>query len=388
MIKEEKLIISVLSDYVNNRKTEFLDEIDWESLLLQAQKHQVEAVVYEQIRMITPAKYLEFANQYYAGTVFYYSNRKRLLNEIFSKYEDSGIEFFIVKGIEVADCYPNPVMRTMGDCDIVVKPDYKESAGKILEELGFKCLKKRNSEWVYSKNRIEVELHDHLLYPEPANSTELIDFFDTAWHFAYGEFKHKRLDWNYHFLFLLVHLRKHIINYGVGLRQFLDLAFVIKNQNLDWKWIAEQLQDLKLLEFTKVCFKLCEIWFDVHTPFSKEISEESYKRITERVISNGVFGFDNDNNKDNIIIMNPLNNEKKRLYFRTIFPCYTDMCVSEPYKWIRNRPYLVPFAWLYRFCRVVFNKKKIVNHLASIDKLNSCTDKVTEWETYKSDWNL
>ena len=114
-----------------------------------------------------------------------------------------------------------------------------------------------------------------------------------------------KLNWNYHFLFLILHLRKHMINYGVGFRQFYDIA-VVANGNgseMDWGWIGVKLQELGLFDYTKNCCAFCEKWFQVQMPLSSpSVEEKFYQETTEKIFADGVFGFEDHTNKENFAV--------------------------------------------------------------------------------------
>lgn len=200
-----------------------------------------------------------------------------MLASIQAEFEKESISFFTVKGLDVAAFYPVPALRTMGDCDMIVHSVDKQRAHEALLKLGFMNKSKQNAEWTYYKSRLEFELHDHLLYDETVNSRLSKDFTETAWEYTSGDACRKTLNWNFHFIFLLLHLKKHLMNSGVGFRQFMDLMFTAKTVDLDWKWLTEQLQKLKILNFTRVCLTLCEQWFGVPLPMTTELDSDFYE---------------------------------------------------------------------------------------------------------------
>lgn len=140
--------------------------------------------------------------------------------------------YFVIKGPEIAEYYPVPALRTMGDVDIVVKD--RSVAHEVMIKQGFTNITKLSDrEWQYYKMNMEFELHDRLVYKELINMDLQEVFFNDFWKYV----ENNKIDLNFHFVFLIYHLKKHFMNSGVGFRQFVDLAVLIKNAELNWDWI-------------------------------------------------------------------------------------------------------------------------------------------------------
>ena len=176
--------------------------------------------------------------------------------------------------------------------------------------------------------------------------------------------KDGKLDWSFHFLYLIAHLRKHLMLKGVGFRMFMDVAVVIqKESTLDWLWIEKKLNELDMLRFAKVCFALIDYWFGITAPIEfSNLDRDFLERTTEKIIENGVFGFQDKNNDINNTI-NQLNNNGKnllvsrvKLFWKMLFPSYHNMSNCSHYQFIRGRSWLLPIAWIYRIYRMVIGK--------------------------------
>lgn len=356
MTDEQRFFIQTLSDHLNGRKTEARPGLDWDALLACANSHQVSGILYQQCSAFLPANASAVLQKRCATELFYYHNREALFGQIAEALSEAKIPFFSVKGLEVARFYPVPALRTMGDCDIVVHPEDQERANAVMCALGFTLCKKDSAESVYEKNDLEIELHSHLLYEEAANTAAERVFFDAAWDYAKpaGDGMRFELAWSFHFLFLLFHLKKHLINSGVGFRQFMDLAVVIRCCELDWPWLEAQLDGLGLKDFARVCFALLNRWFGVDAPFAlPELTETFCDEAAEKIFAGGVFGYDDEANRDNAR-MQSINSGNRRLSARiryllsVCFLPYDAMRVVPAYAFLDGRPWLLPAAWVYR----------------------------------------
>lgn len=350
MTKEQNFLISVLADFINKRITTEADQLDWTVLISYAEKHQVAGILYYQCKSFLPEEAAKSLQPVYMSSIYFYMNREKQFKEIGQKLSEEKIPFFSVKGLLVARDYPAPSLRTMGDCDIVVHPEDKNKAHEVMCRLGYKKHSAASWEWIYFKNRLEFELHDHLLYDQVVNSQISRDFTDEAWKYTTHteqNFEYE-LDWNFHFVFLMLHLKKHFLNKGVGFRQFMDLTVVIQHHQLDWIWLSEILEKLELLEFTKVCLTLCEKWFMVEMPVKAIITDTFFKEATLKIFNNGVFGFDDPANAENAALNVLEKKGKVKMILGSIFPAYKVVKHVPHYSFVKNRPWLLPLVWIYR----------------------------------------
>ena len=367
--------IQVLCDHIHGRKTNIIISSD---LLKAAKSHQVEGIVYAQ------TKNSALQEAYYAA-VYLDSQRRFFYQEIQSILSSKNIPFFSVKGLTVADFYPIPALRTMGDIDIIT--EYREDVKKILVANGYLFKGEELNEWHFFKQGIEFELHNHLMYKQNLATEKQALYFDKCWNYITAG----RLDWNYHFLFLMAHLRKHLL-VGIGFRSFMDIAVLIKNGGylFDWEWIQKELNELDLFRFTQICFGLIQRWFEVEPPFTiPHLDEENVRIATAEIFENGIFG---------INIVNPeirqgfdVYKSSERGYYcillnrfiQKAFPKYEIMILFPEYKFLKGRKYILPFFWLFRFLRNVFNPikwKKLKREISiSRESLNNRKEQLRRW---------
>ena len=361
MIDEHTYFIKLLSDHLVGRKSDRNENVDWTILTSLAIAHQVEGIIYYQCKSYMPSEVYLLFERKFGASLYYYKNREKVWRHILGAFNENKIPALMVKGFEVANYYPVPSLRTMGDLDILVHLEDKEKAGDLLEQLGFK-IKERNPyyDWQCKFKGLSFELHHKLLYQEAATRSTQAALFNDYWNYV----KDGKLDWSFHFLYLIAHLRKHLMLKGVGFRMFMDVAVVIqKESTLDWLWIEKKLNELDMLRFAKVCFALIDYWFGITAPIEfSNLDRDFLERTTEKIIENGVFGFQDKNNDINNTI-NQLNNNGKnllvsrvKLFWKMLFPSYHNMSNCSHYQFIRERSWLLPIAWIYRIYRMVIGK--------------------------------
>jgi len=378
--QNSKLFLRVIRDFFKEKSSELDNEKDTAAQMILARRQQLSSMFYFQTHMP------EF-QQAFAATSYFYINRKKLLEKIDNAFHDSNIPYLLFKGTEIARYYPVPASRSMGDSDILVHNIDKEKAHDVLISLGFTNQKQGNMEWVYYKNDIQFELHNRLLYDEVVNEKHLKEWTDTVWYYAKTtDGIRYTLELEYHLVYLIIHLRKHFLNSGVGFRQFIDLAIVAK-QKLDWERVRKYLDDIYLTTFAKTCYALIERWFDVTTPITGTISDDFYESATEKIFANGVFGFNDETNKLNRVSNSKRKRGKLGHLIGSFFPSYMNMCEAESYRFLQGKPFLLPFAWIYRWFYVVV-KRKVKNGMNEAVKPYTMKDQIAERDEMLKRWGL
>lgn len=387
MTKEQAYFLRVIKDFLGNEKTIPEKELNWTEIYEIAQKHQLGGIVFCQCKAFLPESVRPLFEKAYVACLFYYMAREEALQRISSTFQEAGIPYFIVKGDEVAKYYPAPALRTMGDQDIVIKGEDRQKANDIMLKLGYtKTTYWNNKEMGFSKDAIGIELHDHLIYEQIINRTPLEAFFENYWPYV----KDGKLDVSFHFLYLLLHLRKHFMNSGVGFRMFIDLAVMsAKEPDLDWPWITARLDELDMLAFASCCFAFIREWFGIPSPLNeKRLDAGFYEDATAAVFANGVFGYDNKENNINEAVnvarqggVPIISMTKRAVSF--VFPSYSMMKNNENYHFIKGKAWLLPAAWIYRIYRaiqmVLGGRRNVLFHFSSSEELKKRDEFLKKW---------
>lgn len=387
MTAEQSYLLQVLADHINGRPSSPPEQVDWVKLLEYANMHQVEGIFFYQCKAFLPPEVGGRMQQLYAASMFYYANRVALVKKVERAYTEAGIPFFMVKGLDVAALYPKPALRTMGDTDIVIHPEDQKAADSCMTQCGITFTNQTKTVYEYSKNNIEFEVHLDLLN-EGMEQEWPGDYEQIMWErtSAIEGTTKRMLDWSYHYIYLIIHIQKHMLFGGIGFRQFMDLAIVQKNCQLDEEWIMTKLKELNLLEFTKSCMSMCSRWFDLNLPMSEPVAESFYTSATEKIFENGVFGFNDESNDVNYFLsLSEQNNGRVKAFIYCVFPTYERLRKLHPFTFIDGRPYLLPVAWIYRFFYhlKIGNAKKMVDvakgFIASKTKADERKKQLDDW---------
>ena len=346
MTNEQSFFITALSDHLHGRKTAAPEGLDLDTLYTLAQMQQLCGILYAQ------TKAEEFERSFYME-VHRAVNRRKLLAAIHCAFNENGIPYILIKGTEIARFYPQPELRTMTDSDILVHYADKERAHALLLSMGFSF----DNDWGYWKEGLHFELHDRLLYDEAVNPERMKAWTERVWEYAEPEEGVRyALSNEFHLVFLLLHLRKHFMNSGVGFRQFMDVA-VLSRQPIDWERVSAFLSELGLETFAGTCFGLCKLWFHGETPFDAALPEAFVNKAAEQIFAGGVFGFFDKENRGNQVKYQLETQSGFSIFIRKVFAPYSALRGSKKYSFLDGKPYLLPLAWVYRFFLAIKEKR-------------------------------
>lgn len=369
MTPEQTCFLQLLRDYVHQCSSDLpLKEINWEKLVEYAREQSLCGILYIQCRgfLTQDSEALEKLHQGFYSAVYDSVNGTVAWKQIREKFEKAGLSYLSFKGEVLRRYYPDPELRTMGDRDVLIHHQDRETADRLIRSLGYEKYVDNHAVWTYSKPNIVFEIHDIMFYEYLSNQIDYREYFGNIWENTIqaddaGAFIPEP---NRHFLYLMCHTAKHIINNGMGFRAFLDMVFMVQNErNLKWNWLEGELERLKLLDFTRTCFALCERWFDITMPFSdKKIEEKLFEDITCKTFEDGIFGLHNAQNEAAHSAKEI--KRSKQSYLKTaltlslkkLFPPYEDMQLIPWYGFLDGKPWLLPLGWIYRWWYVGTHK--------------------------------
>ena len=390
MDKNKKFFLDCLADFLNGRQTIPQNGIDWDMIYDFAVKHQMINIIEYQCRSFMDGDTFARFSKSAKSALFYRLKIENIASILKDTCENLGIEYAFLKGPTVAPFYAVPEFRSMGDVDLLVHSEDRPRMLSALLKKGFTNKSHHNEhEWVFWYSGAEVEIHDKLIYKEVFNNEKQDAFLNDMW----GYVKDSKLDESFNFIYLLHHLKKHLTSSGAGFRQFFDIACVTKNcKELNWEWIFEKLKNLNMLDFANLCFTLCSRWFDTDmNGFAGGIDEDFYEEATEKILANGIFGFSDDNNQFNMSV-NRVKAGKNRFFtyfstvMRSLFPSYKSMSAMQHYAFLRNKPFLLPAAWIYRAFWGIKNgkRKRFTASIASVfvskKKLDERVEEMKKWK--------
>ena len=191
---------------------------------------------------------------------------------LLDEMEASGIDCLPMKGWVIRDYYPDPLMRSMTDLDVLVKDMNSRKMQQWMEAHG------------YHPNHIEQEVHDTYIKPpymyielhrrlmgedwlKRRHTTWREERLASLWQNTYrleGKSHLYRFSDEDFLVHHLLHFYKHFTGPGVGLRPLADLyLFLQKNkQTLGQEYLKKQLEELHIAAFSEQMERLTSACFE------------------------------------------------------------------------------------------------------------------------------
>lgn len=374
------VFLTLLEAALHERVPENLPEtIDWPEVYALARQHRVGGLLLDTVLALEappPDALLGPWQEHAMMTLLQQTQFVDLLHTVLAAFDQASLKVIVIKGVALKLLYPNPDMRTMSDADLLVAPEAFEESQALLQAQGFVRNEQDSTDAVYVCDHpvgLRVELHQRLFDKKQQGFLAKLDertLFDMA--------KAERMAvyggeaWLYppteHALFMLLHMAKHMIVTGFGLRQVGDFLLFVERYDarMDWTAFWQTCGTLSLERFAASLLTLCHLrlglpegqWKrSLPVPMDREAAEFLLSDLLEA----GVFGkssqertrsaavvyrsFDSGTGKDS----------KAGRLRRAVFVRPSEL--KPPYLYAKRHPILLPVAWIHRMLRFLFQKQ-------------------------------
>lgn len=214
-----------------------------------------------------------------------------------------GLRCCLLKGQGIAQLYPTPMLRQSGDIDMWVDGRRSDILNAVRSKWNVGEICYHHCDTAVFEDKTKVEIHFTPTWMNnPFHNKVLQKYFRSR---ADVEFSNYFLDLQYakstsefNSIFCLVHLYRHVLFEGVGLRQLIDYYYVLKNSSVDDRRVARNLvKKLRMTRFTAAVMYYLKEYFNLdENYFIVEPSEKYGKFLVKEVERSGNFGqFDPEN---------------------------------------------------------------------------------------------
>lgn len=367
--KEVDYLIHLLSCALNQRKPVAQEDVDYSALLSLAKKHQVYNIIFPLIKddPSVPEEQKQAFRNYHMSelTRMIAINNER--SNIFDELDEKGIKYMPLKGLIIKNYYPKESMRQMSDNDILFDSNFRDDVASIMKANGYKTTATgENSDDYHKAPYSTFEFHRTLFY----NLHDFCPTFDGLWDRATADDErpfmyHMGLDDVY--IYSVCHMYKHFSTAGCGVRFLADHYLFLKKENdkLNWDYINSFFEKYNISEYEKSSRLLAFKLFD-----EKELDDEDIK-LFETYINFGIYGDGNiqlGNDIEKLADGGSINKAKKKYIFSRLFPPKAKMIADH--RILEKHPYLLPFMYIYRLFRGLFNSKKTLSEVKRINDID------------------
>lgn len=283
-------------------------------------------------------------------------------------FEQAGVDYMPLKGSVLKRLYPQPEMRVMGDCDILIRSEQLDRAGAVMKEQGYTLEETTDHCYEYrSPDKMVIELHVKLL---PDGEIDLEPYYRDGWWTArpVGEpacrYEMRPED---HYVFQFAHFVKHFRGFGAGIKFVIDFrVFEQAYPDMDMEYVRGELVKLGLDEFYDNIQRTISVWFDDAPP------DEMTDYLTERLFDTTVFGV-----KERGLVSEAYSRSKieqasgktgsdaahrRGKWFELFFLPYSAM--KKKYPLLEKWAILLPIFWIVRGFDILFFHK---NRIGEVD---------------------
>ena len=312
-------------------------------------------------------------NRQLRQTIFLHNQRYSAFEELSKTLSENGIDHLPVKGWYLRHLYEVPELRTFGDIDVLIRRKDRQRVHALMVSMGFSVQTDWEPTYTYRRGAEFYELHTNLMDASLDGRSDLPAYFADAWdHAQVVSGRCFAPETEFHFLYTLCHLAKHLYAGGAGLRMYLDAALFLQKhgRELDPGVIRREMAALKLPEFLDTVLTCCESWFGVTAPWDFSRSEAADELLTYTLDAD-LFG----KLRDNSVVQMRNRREtaasggKVSAVKRILFPPYE--ALVKRYTYIEGKKWLIPAALLHRAAVNLKNlpaRSKTIRTIAGTDR--------------------
>lgn len=358
MNKEYTYLLKALRGFVKGKNPGTFDG-DWMKLIRLADIHSVTGILGYMVMNYpddSNSTVKELLRRQCLRTIAIYSQRAEKMKILSEQMKKQDIDHLLFKGYIVRDYYPVPELRSFSDIDFLIHPKDRKKSDELMKKMGFK----RKTDWepVYSYyNQTEYyEIHTDVMEVDVSEKADYRGYFQHIWEHTEMIDSHVyELDPEYHLLYLLTHIAKHISGSGAGVRMYLDIALFIQyfRDSLDWHYIRRELDKLCFRDFSNMVFTVVERYFGVKSPIPLSIVKEAVlEDFMNYTLSGGTFG--HVGRDAGLIVLKNQSRKEENISRLSIF--FKRLCapadeLEKRYTYLKGHHWLLPAAWIHRLIK-------------------------------------
>lgn len=332
---------------------------DWMKLIQLAHIHSVTGILGYMVKKYpneSNEKVSEMLRRQCLHSIAIFSLRAERMKALIRKMDENGIDHLIFKGYVLREYYPVPELRSFGDIDFLIRPEDRKKSDALMMQLEFE----RKTDWepVYSyvKKMEYYEIHTDVMEVDVSDKADYKGYYRQIWEHAHVVNGHTwELTPEFHFLYLLTHIAKHISGSGAGIRMYMDIAVFIRHfgMELDWEYVRRELSKLCFTDFANMVLTVVWRYFGVESPIPlKEVPEDVLQDFMIFTMDGGTFG--HAGRDSGLISLKSQNRNEESVsrtvtFFHRLFPDASSL--EKRYTYLHNKHWLLPVAWVHRFFR-------------------------------------
>lgn len=364
MNTNQKALVTLLKNFIKDEPLSVPDDTNWMELSALASIHSVSGIMgymLMQNPLSSAKELLPALRRECLQSIAVYAQRAACMDQLIIEMNKAGIDHLLMKGFVVRNYYSVPELRSFGDIDFLIKRESRENSNELMQSLGFEAHDDWEPVYSFAKGMEYYEIHSDVMEVDVSDKANYREYFSHIWEHATPRseegYSHTYdLTPEFHLLYLMTHIAKHIRGSGAGIRMYMDIAVFTEHfrDSLDWDYVKEQFKVLKFEDFANTVFTIVEKEFGVKSPIKlRSIEDEVFDMIMENTMNGGTFGHMNADSASKWMKIDDKNNlesvSKTRTFIHRLFPAAKT--IETRYTYLQGRPYLIPIAWIHRLIK-------------------------------------
>ena len=245
-----------------------LTDREWEHIYTFSITHTVECIIFDSFLFLDdtmlPPQYLRLKWAVRVDQVERQNTKMKIaIENQYKIFIENGLSPILQKGQGVAFCFNNPLHRISGDIDWYFEDRGYTKAREILKEKSIDFTDTAGFSLIYDWNGIDVEHHKNLFdirSPLKASYLKKIEkhYQNNQLRINIGNTPIKILAPELQMLQVNGHILKHMISFGMGLRQFCDSAklYSYYSEKIDKDLLKKIYKNAGILKWTHILHKI------------------------------------------------------------------------------------------------------------------------------------
>ena len=372
----------IIRSGITGEKLSLPENIDMDKLYKQLNRHSIQALGYTGLVNCSVDKKHPVMQQLfrdYIAVMFKSEKQMSALEELFDAFEQQGIDYLPLKGINMKKLYPKPELRSMGDADVLIRKEKYDDVVNIVKTQGYEFILQASHTKNWENKKLHLEVHTDLM---PDSDEDYYNYFEECWPKAiYKNGREYCFSAEDEFLFIFTHFARHFRCGGIGYRQLTDLwVYTRSHPDLDEDYILQATRQLKITEFylnvmnaVKVCFENAPADEKSDIITSYIFNSGNWGSIESHTISKGVQGRNTGEATNK--------NIKFYSFMDSLFPKVEIIRIRYPI--LHKYPQLLPVMWVFRIFDALINRQDGIKHkLREVSVINE-KDVATHQEMFQ-----
>ncbi|MBQ6885878.1 MAG: nucleotidyltransferase family protein [Clostridia bacterium] len=322
-------------------------------------------------------------------------------NEVHRVLSENNIPYVILKGVASASYYKEPMLRMMGDVDVLVRPNDIAKADKLLNSIGFITTDDIDSDDMHigykRKDGVACELHRKIGWAPNNSIGDIIkeyfnDIYDKSQEYKTSNGGCIVPCKFHHGLILLLHTATHITHEGVGLRHLCDWA-VFANSFSNEEFIntfEKPLKEMGLWRFAQLLTLCCvqHLGCD-EKAWAGQADDDLIDGIVSDILNGGNFGNKDTDRYNQIKYISDRKDgtTAKKNPILQLFDSINEKTKKE-FKFVNKSKLFLPLGWLFtvvRYIYMVIVGKRTLDGVSTVSEAKKRKDIYNAFKLYEND---